>query len=259
MSSFLYAGLGLSQGAGFTLTEADIKHAFDALDQKGDGKISMEEYVSGLQKLNLPAELVQRTAQRAFDAEIKAGKIENVEQGLSLEAFAHYTREYQKELHARFEKIDVDHSGQIDAGEWDLFLDNYGMSSDDRRVLFERIDLDHNGSIDYHEFCAWMLPTPQLEMTDLFTAPAIAMPKSTPFTTQLAAGMIAGIASRTATAPFDRARGMMASGALVDRGLAKSKVCPKNNVKTAVRAMYAEGVPFLSGASKCWRGNVRNC
>jgi Ca2+-binding EF-hand superfamily protein len=60
-------------------------------------------------------------------------------------------------LRARFEAVDEDRNGKIDAREFGALLDALGLGFTREQTLtaFSAIDVNGNGSIEFGEFSSW--------------------------------------------------------------------------------------------------------
>eukprot|EP00898_Chlorokybus_atmophyticus_P004877 jgi/Chlat1/5390/Chrsp35S05220 len=259
------------------LPRSDVEVAFRTLCNGGDDEeeaeedrkqghhpvIDKESLREGLRKLKLPCgdsyvEGLIRAADTNHD-----GKLDYAE-------FERFVDERDKEVGAVFDALDMDRSGLLYPHEVAEGFNRLGIKCSERTAKALITSLDQ---LDYHEFRRGLMLLPALSAAAIFQywerATAIDLgdtdftlpdepAESGPHTSatanalrNLLCGAIAGVFSRTATAPIDRLKTLMmaqrpdlvALGPQVGGG-----------VWPGLQAMYIEG-----GVRGFWRGNFANC
>ncbi|XP_045623014.1 mitochondrial adenyl nucleotide antiporter SLC25A23 isoform X1 [Procambarus clarkii] len=229
---------------------------FSKLDTNGDGRIDVNDLSEGLTKLNVPqvpgyAELlIQR-------ADI------NKSNDLTLAEFVNYVQEHEKRLLLVFHTLDANSDGRVDERELKSSFQKLGIhiDNDEAKRLLRRMDKDGTLDISFDEWRDYLLFHPSANLhdiilywrhaTNLDVGEDLAVPDdfsleewlSGMWWRHLVAGGVAGMVSRTCTAPLDRLKVFLqVHGAKQFESLAK---CFKYMLKEG-------GVPSL------WRGNGIN-
>ena len=130
---------------------AEMKSLFDTIDTDGSGGLDLDEVTNFLKMAELPEELAQLVF-FLFDGDEK--------NGITFEAFKGFFDLLEKiaddpflAFKALFDKIDKDHSGEIDKPELKRFVEILGipMTDDELNALFAEVDTDHSGSLSFDE------------------------------------------------------------------------------------------------------------
>ncbi|KAK1569106.1 hypothetical protein Q3G72_032574 [Acer saccharum] len=194
--------------------EQRIRSLFNFFDSKNSGYIDYAQIEAGLSSLNIPSEYKHgKDLLNVCDAN-KDGRVDYQE-------FRRYMDNKELELYRIFQAIDVKHNGSILPEELYHALVSAGIEIDDAELarFVERVDKDNNGVITFEEWRDFLLLYPHeatfeniyhyLErvcLVDIGEQAVIPEGISKHFhaSRYLIAGGIAGIASRTVTAPLDR-------------------------------------------------------
>lgn len=134
--------------------------------------------------------------------------------------FSEFCNFYVSRLRVVFKQIDTDNSGEISSGELQEAFKTLGYQVTERevKVVLAEVDKDNSQTVDFNEFCSFFcsLPSPSVRAvmqqwssglamdigTDL--APPPLPPASVPIWHALLAGAVAGVISRTVTAPLEK-------------------------------------------------------
>eukprot|EP00743_Colponemidia_sp_Colp-15_P002383 GILK01002582.1.p1 GENE.GILK01002582.1~~GILK01002582.1.p1 ORF type:complete len:484 (+),score=64.71 GILK01002582.1:39-1454(+) len=170
-----------------------------------------------------------------------------------------FAKHRKGELWKTFEEIDRNRDGVITLPELELALEKlqFKFSCKQAEDLLAFLDKNNDGKVDFDEWKIGLalLPTVNIQAAfeywqkqseiDLGDNIVVPTPIHTPYNAHklLLAGGIAGVFSRTATAPLDRLRIMMQVEVGESIGIAKS-----------VQHIYGE-----KGLTSFWRGNGTNC
>ena len=182
---------------------------FDTIDTDQSGHISLTEFQEACSRLSL--QVSKEDLQQFLNADVSG------DEQLDLHEFCSF---YIYRLRRVFNDIDCDSSGHIDVDELRRAFDKLGYNVTERevKVLLTQVDSDRSGFVDFKEFCDYFvsLPSPSVRSiieqwasglsvdvgTDL--APPPLPPPSIAVWRALLAGGVAGVVSRTATAPLEK-------------------------------------------------------
>ncbi|XP_071522196.1 mitochondrial adenyl nucleotide antiporter SLC25A23 isoform X3 [Panulirus ornatus] len=236
--------------------EERLGSLFNQLDLDGDGRIDVNDLSEGLKKLNVPqvpgyAEmLIQR-------ADI------NKSNDLSFAEFVNYVQEHEKKLLLVFHTLDANSDGRVDERELRTSFKRLGIHIDDveAKRLLKRMDKDGTLDISFDEWRDYLLFHPSANLhdiilywrhaTNLDVGEDLSIPDdfsleewlSGKWWRHLVAGGVAGMVSRTCTAPLDRLKVFLqVHGGKQFQGLA-----------SCFKYMLKEG-----GSKSLWRGNGIN-
>ena len=150
-----------------------VKFMHDALDTNKDGHVDREEFVIGLQKLNIPG-LISKDFASIFECiDIDGnGYLSVHEFGLFVEGAklsaeqrinqmpAHIVEEIKKDIQDLFAAFDENRDGKIDADEICKTMTAFGTPTDlvQAQAMIASVDANGNGCLDYPEFEQLMRP-----------------------------------------------------------------------------------------------------
>uniref|UniRef100_A0A4W4EA08 EF-hand domain-containing protein n=1 Tax=Electrophorus electricus TaxID=8005 RepID=A0A4W4EA08_ELEEL len=227
---------------------------FDQLDLNKDGRIDINELRAGLDAWGV----VQSDVEEVSNADPDT----NRDGQLDFEEFSRYLRNHEKELRHMFCSLDRNNDGHIDVGEIQQSLYTLGVkvSFEEACRILQSIDRDGTMTIDWNEWRDHFLFNPFHKMEDIahYWKHSLMLDIGEQLTVpdefsewerrtglvwrQLVAGAIAGVVSRTGTAPLDRLKVFLqvhGSGGF--------------SLWTGLRGMVREG-----GVRSLWRGNGIN-
>ncbi|XP_022672713.1 calcium-binding mitochondrial carrier protein SCaMC-2-like [Varroa destructor] len=201
-------------------TQTRLKDLFHKLDVDGDGRIDVKDLTAGLQKLGLPhstdnAKKFIESSDLARDGVV------------DFQEFAQYVLEHERNLKLVFNKIDENADGHIDEEEIMSSCRKLGINIDQAEAhrLLRRMDKDGSLTINFEEWRDYLLfhPTSDLhEIISLWRHHSVMLDVGEDalvpddFTEaelrdgiwwrHLVSGGVAGMVSRTCTAPLDRTK-----------------------------------------------------
>lgn len=243
------------------LGDADRKRfeeLFTKLDANRDGKIEVRELaeslkaIRGLKDVDKHAQDMLNRADRDASAEI------------SFAEFLEYMQEHERKLKLAFSDLDRNKDGKIEPLEVKDALQKLGVHIDfeEAEKLTRRIDKDGSLSLDWNEWRNYFqfYPSGDLEDLVLFWRKSLMIDigdnltcppeftkkerKTGMWWRHLVAGGLAGVVSRTATAPLDRLKVLFqVHGEKMNVG-----------IFGGLKNMVKEG-----GVKSLWRGNGTNC
>jgi solute carrier family 25 (mitochondrial phosphate transporter), member 23/24/25/41 len=243
-----------------------ITDLWKSLDPDVNGRISQEKLRAGLRQHGVPFTAAGlRRVMQLFDSD-SDGK-------LTFNEFAAYIQFQQQHLLEAFQDMDLEHRGSISARDIERFATrmNVKLSHAEIACLISTIDRDKCGSIDQEEFVRYFLTlTGDLHAEGVFEAwlkeSAIgSIPLSDPegrakteSWVLLSSGAVAGMLSRTLTAPMDRLKTLVqASSSAAEKRVSvtcdSSASIRANGILQGVRAILNDG-----GVRAFWRGNGVN-
>uniref|UniRef100_A0A673K8K3 Calcium-binding mitochondrial carrier protein SCaMC-1-like n=1 Tax=Sinocyclocheilus rhinocerous TaxID=307959 RepID=A0A673K8K3_9TELE len=230
---------------------------FEKLDANKDGKVDVSELKTGLAAMGFT--MGKGEAQKMF-----ASGDTDKDEGLDFEEFSKYLKEHEKKLRLTFKSLDKNQDGRIDAKEIQQSLKDLGLNLTDRDAekILHSIDADGTMTVDWNEWKEHFLFNPAdnlqeiirywkhstvLDIGDSLTIPDefTEEEKTTGiWWKQLVAGGMAGVVSRTGTAPLDRMKVFMQ---------VHSSKSNKISLVDGFKQMIKEG-----GVASLWRGNGVN-
>ena len=192
-----------------SLAHSKLQVVFNTIDTDRSGTVSVAEFRKACSQLSL--NVSQQELKEFFDSDTSG------DQQLD---FVEFTNFYVSRLRGVFEQIDKDGSGEINPHELREAFSELGYSATEREIktVLDEVDKDNNQLVDFTEFCSYFcsMPSPSVRGviekwasglsvdvgSDL--APPPLPPASVPIWRALFAGGLAGVVSRTATAPFEK-------------------------------------------------------
>ncbi len=230
----------------FEITDVDIKASFAKLDKSRSGTIEKREYLDALLGFNLPLSVAMERLDEVYSQSDELGN------GLTYHEYRSHVLAYRLNVLKMFGDFDTNNDGRIDSAEAKSGLLRYRMVKGDVEAakMLEELDTDNSGYVDFDEFKTFMLPLclmEDMEVGGQMFHGQISMPTTTTRKQVFVSGLIAGAVSRTATAPMDRLRSLMAAGGSATLG----KTNP--GLLGGLKMMWAKG-----GIRGMWQGNGAN-
>ncbi|CAI5979215.1 unnamed protein product [Closterium sp. NIES-64] len=136
---------------------AGLKEMFEMMDTDGSGTITLDELRVGLKKVggNLTDEEIEKIME-----ETDIDHSGEIEYGEFLAATLHLSKiDKQENLLKAFEYFDADGSGTITLDELQKACEELRLSKDEIMAMMEEIDENNDGTIDYNEFVQMMRKT----------------------------------------------------------------------------------------------------
>ncbi|XP_068208078.1 mitochondrial adenyl nucleotide antiporter SLC25A24 isoform X2 [Palaemon carinicauda] len=242
--------------------EDRLGNLFRQLDENGDGRIDIHDLSEGLKKLKVPQ--IPGTAEKLIErADV------NNSNDLTLAEFVNYVQEHEKKLLLVFSTLDANSDGRVDERELKSSFQRLGVhiTDEESQKLLQRIvystGMDKDGTLDisFDEWRDYLLFHPSANLhdiilywrhaTNLDVGEDLSVPDdfsleewlSGKWWRHLVAGGVAGMVSRTCTAPLDRLKVFLqVHGGNQFEGLSH-----------CFRYMLKEG-----GVKSLWRGNGIN-
>jgi solute carrier family 25 phosphate transporter 23/24/25/41 len=203
------------------------KEIFDKIDTNHDGSLSVEELEIGLRALGVPPVSRDKIAElfRAIDI--------NADSRISPEEFEAFCTKRKNDIKKVFTELDLNSDGEVDSIELRTAIESAGLkvSSDQLRMLLRMLDGNRSGKLDLQAFTDALLLLPSINPAAVFDAYLSApfevaqseysLPRDTKppasiadakrpksmleeLRYQIYTGGLAGVVSRTITAPIDR-------------------------------------------------------
>jgi solute carrier family 25 (mitochondrial phosphate transporter), member 23/24/25/41 len=183
----------------------------------------------------------------------------------------------ERELRSLFDRIDTSQNGKLEFEEVQAALESTGIRihSDVLHAFFDSVDANHDGAIEFDEWRNFLIlvPLDKATMRNVFQyyqeksqmtyeGDALVSFDTMRSVRYFLAGGIAGVVSRTATAPFDRLKTYLiantgAGKQLPVTGAAETvKIKPKGQLGKAVRRISH---PLLEGIRTIYHsGGIRS-
>ncbi|KAL2003207.1 hypothetical protein VTN02DRAFT_4614 [Thermoascus thermophilus] len=191
-----------------------IAKLWEALDTRREGQIGFNGLKKGLKKIDHPlknADNILRSVMQTVDT--------NGDGHIQYNEFRVFVDYAEKELWHLFQSIDRNHNGEIDKGELRAAFAKAGVTVSSAKLdeFFAEVDTNRDGVISYEEWRDFLLFLPAKSSSDLravlsyYSATGNLDPEGDVHINEplqglgyFLAGGIAGVVSRTATAPLDR-------------------------------------------------------
>ncbi|XP_066927261.1 mitochondrial adenyl nucleotide antiporter SLC25A24-B-like [Clytia hemisphaerica] len=245
---------------GYEFDKEGFEKLFHELDVNKDGRIGVDELSDGLKRLGIHQ--IPGQAQKIIDI----GDIDETEE-LSFDEFLKYCHDHEQKVWLIFKKFDTNNSGTINKSELESQFKHLGVKVSESEIdmLLKKMDKDGSLHIDWDEWRKFHLLNPHAHnianiirfwrhSTFIDIGDDMVVPDD--FTEeekltgmwwrQLMAGGLAGVVSRTCTAPLDRLKVLLQ----VHSGVGDKSW----GIKKGFTKMMSEG-----GYKSLWRGNYVNC
>lgn len=197
---------------------SDYRSIFNELDVKGAGKVSFSEFEEALKRWRHPFSDKPELIKKIFDA-FDSNK-DNV---IDFEDLKRYLETTDEQILKGFKKIDLDKDGKLDKSDFAHYLEkNLQLNPSDSNVdlVFKQIDIRNDGYVTYDEFRSFLLMMPRLNGSRIRTVfhhithdldvsadgDVTLIDQFLNGVGYFLAGGLAGVISRTCTAPFDRVK-----------------------------------------------------
>ena len=195
-----------------------LQEAFSSIDVSQDGSIDWKELQECCQKIqvNLDDTDKEDFTKYSHCPEPHSSK-QNFKEGLDFGEFTDFVR---NRLRKTFEAVDTNHNGFIDQKEIEEVLQKMGLKVSRRQVgtILKTMDTDGDDRISFDEFCSFFgdVPSPSMQFVakqwsngegldfGSDVVPISIPPVEMPLSQFMIAGGVAGIASRTLTAPLEK-------------------------------------------------------
>ncbi|KAF6235999.1 hypothetical protein HO173_005627 [Letharia columbiana] len=247
-----------------TNQDARVSKLWKTLDTRNEGRLNLNGLKKGLSNINHPlknADSLLQDVMKAVDTN-RDGRIDYSE-------FRKFVEQTEKELWQLFKSIDRDHNGQLDKGEIRSAFERAGIQLPGTKLdqFFSEVDTNHDGVITFDEWRDFLLfipaNTPNLRaVLSYYSSTVTVNPEGDVHVSDdnveglgyFVAGGIAGVVSRTATAPLDRLKVyLIAQVGVKDDAINHAKSgAPLKAAKTA-------GRPLMEATKALWRmGGMRS-
>lgn len=228
----------------------DYQYLFTQLDVQHNGEITLEDFREALVALNHPIknnpELTKKIF-NSFDA--------NHDEVIDFNDFKLYLTSTDDQILRGFNKIDEDHDGKLNKSDFVKYLKkslNLSPLDYDVNLLFNQIDYKSDGYITYDEFRQFLLLMPRLHGLRIKTAYGFIIEEldvssdgDVTLMNQFlngfgffVAGGVAGVISRTCTAPFDRIKVFL----IARTDLSSTALHSKKEIARQVKAGVAQHI-----------------
>ncbi|KAI9826096.1 MAG: hypothetical protein M1832_000545 [Thelocarpon impressellum] len=244
--------------------DARVEQLWRILDTRQEGQLDINGLRRGLKKMDHPlknADLLLKDVMKAVDT--------NGDGRIQYNEFRVFVEETEKELRTLFNSIDHDHDGKLDKGELQAAFSRAGLAVPSSKLdrFFVEVDTDQDGVISFDEWRDFLLfipvNTPGLRAVLSYYSSAVTLSPEGDVQVSdenvrglgyFLAGGIAGVISRTATAPLDRLKVYL----IAQTGLGRDAVQAAKQ-GDAVAAAKKVSRPLIEASKELWRaGGVRS-
>lgn len=243
--------------------EKRIKGLWKTLDPKQDGQIDIDGLRKGLKKMDHPLKDADTLLQEVLNAVDTSG-----DERIQYQEFRVFVDHAERELWQLFESIDRDHNGEIDKAELQAAFSRAGLSISKSKIdqFFYEVDTNHDNVITFEEWRNFLLFIPSgrprlREVYSYYSSIGTLNPEGDVHINDslqglgyFVAGGLAGIVSRTATAPLDRLKVYLI--AQVANKKAAAQAVKEGSPAAAVRHL---GRPLIDATKELWAaGGIRS-
>ncbi|ATZ56259.1 Bcsal1 [Botrytis cinerea B05.10] len=260
----------LSKGAAVAETQnardERVEQLWRNLDTNQKGEINLQELQKGLRRIDHPLKNAGDMLRDAVTAMDKNG-----DKVIQYDEFRTFVEKTEKELFVLFQGIDRDNDNRLDKDELQVAFKKAGLAISKSKLdlFFEDVDMNHDGFITFDEWRNFLLFLPTTASTQPLKAvlsyyqSAVAVNAEGDTSIRedtleglgyFAAGAIAGIFSRTATAPIDRLKVYLIAN--VSAKSAPLEAAKQGNPAAAVKMA---GQPIVLAIKELWKvGGMRS-
>ncbi|SLM40251.1 mitochondrial carrier [Lasallia pustulata] len=191
-----------------------VEKLWQDLDTRKEGQLDIKALKKGLRKIDHPLKNADGMLQDVFKAVDLSG-----DGRIQYSEFRTFVEQTEKELQQLFKSIDRDHNGQLDKGELKSAFARAGLVVPQSKFdqFFAEVDSNHDGVITFDEWRNFLLfipaHAPGLKAVLSYYSSTVTVNSEGDVQVSdetveglgyFLAGGIAGVVSRTATAPLDR-------------------------------------------------------
>ncbi|RMZ85627.1 hypothetical protein DV737_g568, partial [Chaetothyriales sp. CBS 132003] len=243
--------------------EKRIKALWKRLDSTDDGQMDLHGLKKGLKKIDHPLKNADSLLQEVLTAVDTSGDGQ-----IQFNEFRVFVEHAERELWQLFESIDRDHSGGLDKEELRAAFKRAGLTISNAKLdqFFDEVDTNHDGEISFEEWRDFLLFLPAgisnlRAILSYYSATANVNQEGDVHINDtlqgfgyFIAGGMAGMVSRTATAPLDRLKVYLIAQTKPNE--ATVQVAKKGSLLQAVRGF---GRPLMDACKELWRaGGMRS-
>ncbi|KAF2447570.1 calcium dependent mitochondrial carrier protein-like protein [Karstenula rhodostoma CBS 690.94] len=194
--------------------DARVDALWATLDTRNQGHLDLAALKKGLRKLDHPLKNADQIL-----ADVMKSVDTNGDGRISYNEFRTFVHETERELLALFKSIDIDRNGKISRQELQVALSRAGLAVPNSKldVFFSEVDANNDGAISFEEWRDFLLFMPATapnlhHVMSYYQGTHHVNPEGDVLLSDdtiygleyFVAGGIAGIVSRTSTAPLDR-------------------------------------------------------
>ncbi|KAI0997677.1 Calcium-binding mitochondrial carrier [Podosphaera aphanis] len=246
--------------------KARLDELWQNLDLLNNGELDIDGLKNGLTRINHPL----RNAD-AFLKDIIKVMDKNGDEIIQYEEFRNFIENAEKRLLMLFQSIDRDNNGKLDKKEIKTASDKAGLDIPNSTLdqFFAKVDRNGDGLIDFAEWRDFLLFIPTNNQPGIKAVFSFYILSVTPnFEGDTAmnqgnmnglgygvSGAIAGVISRTVTAPLDRIKVYL----IADISPKKGTLATLKDGAVSARSTKTIGQPFVNACRTLWKsGGIRS-
>jgi solute carrier family 25 phosphate transporter 23/24/25/41 len=257
--------------------EARIKALFKSMDVRGNNRIDAEALTALMIQRYEPFDGLEQVVEQLMDAigQYSVGEEDGV---IDYDNFRKYICSTEQGLEKSFRSLDVKKDGVLDLDEIRLGFDALNLDIDDVKteMLFNVLDSDSDGYITLQDWRDQLLFVPKdkeasplqaaytffIEDLDLSSEGDVLLSsETTNGVGYFLAGGLAGVVSRTCTAPFDRLKVYLIAQSGTPPGAAVAAAAAAKTISEETAAAARKGLarhPIIAAVKHLWsQGGIR--